>query len=47
MSKAIVAVGNYGEIYARHFGVQGDLPLLRGMNSLVTSGGLMYSPDWQ
>jgi general L-amino acid transport system substrate-binding protein len=47
MSKAIVAVGNYGEIYVRHFGPQGDLPLLRGMNSLVTGGGMIYAPDWQ
>lgn len=47
MRLAIVAVGNYGEIYERHFGTQGDLPLLRGMNSLAANGGLMYAPDWR
>ncbi len=47
MRAAIVAVGNYGEIYDRHFGPQGDLPLLRGLNSLSDNGGLMYSPDWR
>jgi general L-amino acid transport system substrate-binding protein len=47
MRAAIIAVGNYGEIYDRHFGPQADLPLLRGLNSLSDNGGLMYSPDWR
>jgi general L-amino acid transport system substrate-binding protein len=47
MRQAIVAVGNYGEIYERHFGTQGDLPLKRGMNSLSSDGGLIYAPDWR
>lgn len=47
MRPVIVAVGNYGEIYERHFGAQADLPLARGLNSLATKGGLMYSPDWR
>ncbi len=47
MRQAIVEVGNYGEIYARHFGAQGDLTLVRGINSLVVNGGLMYAPDWR
>lgn len=47
MRQAIIAVGNYGEIYERHFGTQGDLPLLRGMNSLAVNGGLVYAPDWR
>ncbi len=47
MRQAIVAVGNYGEIYERNFGAQGDLTLLRGLNSLVVKGGLMYAPDWR
>ncbi len=38
---AIKAVGNYGEIYARHFGPVG---LARGTNELWTRGGLMYAP---
>jgi len=38
---AIKAVGNYGEIYARHFGPIG---LPRGPNAPWTQGGLMYAP---
>ena len=38
---AIKAVGNYGEIYDRHFGPIG---LPRGVNNLWTKGGLMYAP---
>jgi len=38
---AIKAVGNYGEIYARHFTPIG---LARGPNALWTQGGLMYAP---
>ncbi len=47
MRPAIIAVGNYGEIYERHFGAQGDLPLTRGLNNLAINGGLMYAPDWR
>lgn len=47
MRPAIIAVGNYGEIYNRHFGTQGDLILPRGLNSLASAGGLMYAPDWR
>ena len=38
---AIKAVGNYGEIYDRHFGPVG---LPRGVNNLWSKGGLMYAP---
>ena len=38
---AIKAVGNYGEMYDRHFGPIG---LPRGPNALWTNGGLMYAP---
>ncbi len=38
---AIKAVGNYGEMYDRHFGPIG---LPRGPNNLWTNGGLMYAP---
>ncbi len=38
---AIKSVGNYGEIYQRHFGPI-DLP--RGPNNLWSNGGLMYAP---
>ncbi|HSH05140.1 MAG TPA: amino acid ABC transporter substrate-binding protein [Anaerolineae bacterium] len=37
-------VGNYGEIYARYFGPNSDLPLERGPNALWTDGGLIYAP---
>ncbi|MCB1510857.1 MAG: amino acid ABC transporter substrate-binding protein [Hyphomicrobiaceae bacterium] len=35
-------VGNYGEIYDRHFGPKTPLNLPRGLNNLWTKGGLMY-----
>ncbi len=47
MRPAIIAVGNYGEIYNRHFGAQGDLTLPRGLNNLADVGGMMYAPDWR
>jgi len=41
--RAISAVGNYGEIFDRHFGANSPLKLDRGMNRLWTDGGLMYA----
>lgn len=38
------AVGNYGEIYYRHFGPDTDLALPRGLNNLWNHGGLIYAP---
>jgi general L-amino acid transport system substrate-binding protein len=40
--RAIQAVGNYGEIYDRHFGLQSALNIPRGLNKLWTNGGLLY-----
>lgn len=40
---AIRAVGNYGEIFNRHFGPQTAIALPRGLNDLWTRGGLMYA----
>ena len=41
----ISAVGNYGEIYDRYMGPNGDAFVLgRGINSLWTDGGLIYAP---
>lgn len=40
---AIRAVGNYGEIYDRHFGPNTPIALPRGINDLWTRGGLMYA----
>lgn len=43
---AIKAVGNYGEIWDRHLGVDG-LGMERGQNELYTNGGLMISPPFR
>lgn len=44
-AKAIKAVGNYGEIYDRYMGPNGDAFVLpRGINSLWKDGGLIYAP---
>jgi general L-amino acid transport system substrate-binding protein len=41
----IRAVGNYGEIYDRYMGPEGDaFTLPRGPNNLWTNGGLIYAP---
>jgi general L-amino acid transport system substrate-binding protein len=41
----IEAVGNYGEIYDRYMGPEGDaFTLPRGENDLWTNGGLIYAP---
>lgn len=37
-------VGNYKEIFDRNLGSKSKLQLLRGVNTLWTSGGLLYSP---
>lgn len=42
--RAIEAVGNYGEIYARNLGDQSALKVDRGLNALWTDGGLIYAP---
>ena len=41
--RAIQAVGNYGEIYARHFGPTTKLNIPRGVNELWVKGGLHYA----
>lgn len=41
--RAIAAVGNYGEIYDRHFGPATKLNIPRGVNELWTRGGLHYA----
>ncbi len=44
-ANVIRAVGNYGEIYDRYMGPNGDaFPLDRGLNRLWTDGGLIYAP---
>lgn len=45
LARAITAVGNYGEIYDRYMGPNGDaFTLPRGPNELWTNGGLLYAP---
>ena len=41
--KAILAVGNYGEIFERNVGVNTALGLQRGTNALWTNGGILYA----
>lgn len=43
MVRAIQAVGNYGEIYDRHFGPDTALNIPRGVNNLWTNGGIQYA----
>jgi len=44
-ANVIRAVGNYGEIYDRYMGPNGDaFTLPRGLNKLWTDGGLIYAP---
>lgn len=45
--KVIAAVGNYGEIYDRHYGAQSVIKLPRGLNALAFEGGLQWSPTWR
>jgi general L-amino acid transport system substrate-binding protein len=45
LANAIKAVGNYGEIYDRYMGPDGDaFTLDRGINELWSNGGLIYAP---
>jgi len=46
-SNAIKAVGNYGEIFDRHFGPTTSMALDRGPNRLWTEGGLMFAPPFR
>jgi len=41
---AVKQVGNYGEIYSRHVGMQSPLKFGRGLNALIKDCGLMYAP---
>ncbi len=44
---AIVAVGNYGEIFASNIGQDTPIALQRGLNAQYTDGGLLYSPPFR
>lgn len=48
IAQAIAAVGNYGEIYNRYMGPEGDaFTLERGLNDNWTNGGLIYAPPFR
>ena len=40
--QVIKQVGNYEDVYNRHFGPESTLPTPRGLNALYTEGGIMY-----
>lgn len=44
MRNVISAVGNYRELFERHFGPQTGAAMLRGPNALWSHGGLMFAP---
>jgi general L-amino acid transport system substrate-binding protein len=45
--QAIIAGGNYGEIFARNIGESTPIGLARGLNAQWTDGGLIYSPPFR
>lgn len=47
MASVIRETGNYGEIYSRNLGVNGDLAIERGLNALWSNGGMMVAPPWR
>ncbi|MER3557259.1 MAG: amino acid ABC transporter substrate-binding protein [Thermus sp.] len=49
VQRILRAVGNYGEIYDRHFGPKSPfhIPRLGTLNALQRQGGLMYSPPFR
>lgn len=46
-ARVIKHVGNYAEIYDRNLGPDTPFKLPRGLNSLYTDGGLLYSPPFR
>lgn len=44
MRNVIRTVGNYGEIFDRHFGPASGAAVVRGQNALWINGGLLYAP---
>ncbi|SLN67845.1 amino acid ABC transporter substrate-binding protein [Roseisalinus antarcticus] len=44
---AILAGGNYGEIFEANIGESTPIGLARGLNALWTEGGLLYSPPFR
>ena len=46
-AKVIAAIGNYGEVFEKHIGVNTAIGLPRGLNAQWTDGGLIYSPPYR
>ena len=44
---AIMAVGNFGEVFETNIGENTPIGLARGLNALWTEGGLIYSPPFR
>jgi general L-amino acid transport system substrate-binding protein len=44
IANVIRTVGNYGEMFQRHFGPGSGAAVVRGQNALWTNGGLLYAP---
>lgn len=44
IANVIRHVGNYGEIFDRHFGPASGAAVVRGQNALWINGGLLYAP---
>jgi general L-amino acid transport system substrate-binding protein len=44
---AIMAGGNYGELFENHIGEDTPLGISRGLNAQWTEGGLIYSPPFR
>ena len=40
-------VGNYGELFERHFGPKSPIKIDRGLNNLWNKGGLQYAPPFR
>jgi general L-amino acid transport system substrate-binding protein len=45
--KAIMAGGNYGELFEKNIGENTPIGLARGLNALWTEGGLVYTPPFR
>ena len=43
----VKAVGNYGDIWDRNYGMKSAGKLPRGVNALARDGGLQWAPNWR
>ncbi|SPF77402.1 Putative amino-acid ABC transporter-binding protein YhdW [Aliiroseovarius pelagivivens] len=45
--RAVMAGGNYGELFAKNLGEDTPIALARGLNAQWTQGGLLYAPPFR